>query len=193
MKSEALKFLQDYGYWAVFLGSLIEGESIILTSSAMAAAGYFSIQKIMIIAFCGTLLADQSLYLLGYVYGPGVLTWIRFRLPKMTPYIDKALIFLARYQNIYILSFRFIWGVRIISSIIIGAQKVPVLRFAILNVVAAAVWTVVSCMAGFLIGETLLYGLENYGGVVSGSLVLGGIFTFFVWKIWKKRAFHIQK
>ena len=153
----------------------------------MAAAGYFSIEKIMLITFSGTLLADQSLYFLGYTYGQGVLTWIRLRFPKMSPYIDKALKFLIRYQNIYILSFRFIWGVRIISSVIIGAQKVPILRFAILNIISAAVWTVVSCMAGYLIGETILYGLKHYGGIISGGLIGSILLSGLAWKMWKKK------
>ncbi|WP_023492010.1 DedA family protein [Holospora undulata] len=188
VKPEVLKFLQDYGYWAIFLGSLIEGESIILTSSAMAAAGYFSIQKIMIIAFCGTVLADQGLYFLGYTYGATVLDWIRLRFPSMTPYIDKALNFLTRYQNIYILSFRFIWGVRIISSVIIGSQKISILRFATLNLIAAVIWTVVSCMAGFFIGEAILYGLEHYGWWISFGIIAFVLLIVLGWKMRKKSA-----
>lgn len=193
MKSEVLQFIQNYGYWAIFFGALIEGESIILTSSALAAAGYFSIYKIMIIAFSGTLLADQGLYFLGYCYGPRVLLWIRRRLPRMALHIDKALLFLTRYQNAYILSFRFIWGVRIVSSIIIGAQKVPMARFAVLNVIAAILWTVISCMAGFLLGETFLYILEQYGvlilGGIVGCIILGAVF----WKLWKRKKVCCDK
>ncbi|ETZ06782.1 inner membrane protein YohD [Holospora obtusa F1] len=186
MNAEVLKFLQNYGYWAIFLGSLIEGESIILTSSAMAAAGYFSIQKIMIIAFFGTLLADQALYFLGYLYGSRVLDWIRCRFPSMNPYIDKALNFLMRYQNIYILSFRFIWGVRIISSVIIGSQKISLLRFASLNFIAAIVWTVASCMTGFFIGEALLYTLERYGWWISIGIISTVLLGILGWKMLKK-------
>lgn len=182
MKAEVLQFIQNYGYWAVFLGALIEGESIILTSSAMAAAGYFSIYKIMLIAFTGTVIADQGLYFLGYIYGATILDWIRARFPKMSPYMDKALMFLTRYQNAYILSFRFIWGVRIISSVIIGAQKVPPARFAVLNIIAAVVWTVVSCMAGYLLGETFLYVFQKYGGVISVSIAGLVLISVAVWK-----------
>ena len=44
-------FIKNWGYFAVLLGALVEGESVILTSSALAAAGLLSIWKIMIIAF----------------------------------------------------------------------------------------------------------------------------------------------
>ena len=182
MKAALLEFIQNYGYWAVFLGALIEGESIILTSSAMAAAGYFSIYKIMLIAFGGTVLADQGLYILGYTYGEPVLCWIRAHLPKMARYMDKALMFLHRYQNAYILSFRFIWGVRIISSVIIGAQKIPPLRFAVLNIIAAVLWTVISCMAGYLLGETVLYIFHTYGAAIGASIAGLILSVAIIWK-----------
>lgn len=195
MKAEVLQFIQNYGYWAVFLGALIEGESIILTASAMAAAGYFSIYKIMLIAFGGTVLADQGLYFLGYTYGATALDWIRSRFSKMSPYMDKALMFLNRYQNAYILSFRFIWGVRIISSVIIGAQKIPPMRFAVLNIIAAVVWTVVSCMAGYLLGETFLYVFQKYGGVIGASiagliLILAGLWKYLAYRRRATSAFR---
>jgi len=44
-------FIQDWGYIALFLGSLIEGESIVLTVSSMCYFGKFSLPKVMMITF----------------------------------------------------------------------------------------------------------------------------------------------
>ena len=46
-----LSNLQEWGYWVVFIGSIFEGELILLSSSAAAALGYLDIHKIFIIAF----------------------------------------------------------------------------------------------------------------------------------------------
>ena len=60
-----IEFIKSWGYIVVLLGSMVEGESIILTACVMAYMGYLSIAKIVLIAFLGTLIADQSLYYLG--------------------------------------------------------------------------------------------------------------------------------
>jgi membrane protein DedA with SNARE-associated domain len=148
-------FVQDYGYWAVFFGAMIEGESIILTASILAACGYLSILKVGAITFLGTLIADQSLYYIGYFYGPKCLTFLKQKFPKIVPHLDKAASFLHTYQTLYILSFRFIYGIRIISSLVIGAHHISMKKFAILNIIAAFIWTVLSCALGYFLGLLL--------------------------------------
>lgn len=143
------EFIQNYGYWAVFLGSCIEGESIVLTAGFLASKGYLSLIKIMILSFVGTLLADQGLYWLGRRYGMAFLE----KRPHWHQRVEKAMSLLHKYNTIYILSFRFIYGIRIISPIIIGACGIPVARFTILNFIAAFIWSVSICLIGYFFGE----------------------------------------
>ena len=151
-------FIKDWGYWAIFLGSLVEGESVILTASSLAALGYFNIKKVMLIAFFGTLLADQMLYYLGYFKGEVIFK----RFPSLRQPADKAFSMLHKYDTWFILSCRFIYGIRIISSIVIGAARVQPWRFMILNMIAAAIWAVVSCMAGYLLGDIVCEWLAHF-------------------------------
>jgi membrane protein DedA with SNARE-associated domain len=165
-------FLQDYGYWAIFLGAMIEGESIILTASALAALGTFSIVKVMLITFVGTLLADQALYFVGVAYGMKFLTQLKRQFPALITPMEKGLFYLKRYETLYILSFRFIYGIRIISPILIGAQHVGFQRFACLNLIAAAGWTLMSCTLGYFLGEALGHFTKNIGFIIAGVLVV---------------------
>jgi membrane protein DedA with SNARE-associated domain len=153
-----LDFVKNWGYWAIFLGSLIEGESIILTASGLAAFGYFDIQKVMLTAFCGTLLADQGLYYLGYFKGSAIFE----RFPSLRKSADKAFVMLHKYDIWFILSCRFIYGIRVVSSIVIGAAHVKPLRFSILNVIAAIIWTVISCMGGYFLGDVMEEWMKNF-------------------------------
>jgi membrane protein DedA with SNARE-associated domain len=179
-------FVSEYGYWAVFLGSLIEGESIILVASVLAAMGILSIYKVALIAFGGTLVADQGLYILGYYYGQKVLDRIRKSFPRMSPYLDKAHKMINRYDTIYILVFRFIYGIRIISPIVIGSHRVSFKKFSFLNIVSAALWAVVSCALGYSLGEWL----ERQGPVIQIlviSLVSMGFGGWLVWSFFASR------
>lgn len=151
------QFVKDWGYVAVFLGSLVEGESVILTASALAAAGYLSIVRVTITAFIGTLIADQSLYFVGYFYGQQGIDFIKRKFPKMAEPMDRALLFLEKYSVMYIMAFRFIYSIRIISPIIIGAQKISFAKFSFLNFLSAVVWSVASCSLGYFIGEAVMH------------------------------------
>jgi membrane protein DedA with SNARE-associated domain len=168
-----LDFVRNWGYWAIFLGSLIEGESIILTASGLAAFGYFDIQKVMLTAFFGTLLADQALYYLGYFRGHAIFE----RFPSLRKGADKAFVMLHKYDIWFILSCRFIYGIRVVSSIVIGAAHVKPVRFSILNVIAAIIWTVVSCMGGYLLGDVMEEWIKNFE---SGQKVLIALVVLFL-------------
>lgn len=141
--------LREYGYWIVFLGSLIEGESVILAASAAAYHGYLSLPKIMVIAFLGTLCADQFFYQIGRRYGHAILE----RFPKLKGPSQRAFDLLRRYDTLFILSFRFIYGIRNVSPIVVGMSGVSVLRFTVLNIIAAALWSVLSCLIGYFGSE----------------------------------------
>jgi membrane protein DedA with SNARE-associated domain len=174
-------FVSRWGYLAVFLGSLIEGESIILPAGYFASQGYLSLFKIILIAFFGTVIADQLLFVFGKLWGQRFID----AFPKIKPASQKAFKFLSKYRLGFMLSFRFIYGIRIISPVVIGASSVPFRYFSLVNVIAAAVWAVVSCLVGYLFGEFLMH----YLSPLQRFFVLGSVgfvfFSIFGWKAYK--------
>lgn len=153
-----IAFVQEWGYVAVLLGSLVEGESVILTASFMAYQGHLSLPKIMIIAFFGTLIADTTLFFVGRFYGKKFFK----KFPSIQDRSKKAFDLLHRWDIWFILSFRFIYGIRTISPIVIGAARVKPKRFLPLNFLAAVIWTIISCVGGYLLGGTFEVIVENF-------------------------------
>lgn len=182
-----LAFVHEWGYVAVFLGAIVEGETVILTASALAALGYLNLYKIMVITFCTTVVVDQGLYLVGRKYGPAFFE----RFPKLRPRSDRAFRLLHRFDKWFILSFRFIYGIRVISPVVIGAANVEHKRFAPLNVLSAFIWTTVSCYSGYMMGDVLEKLLKNLE-IVKQYIMIGiGIVAFatavfWIWKSNKK-------
>ena len=182
-----LAFVQEWGYIAVFLGAIVEGETVILTSSALAALGYMNIYKIMAITFCTTVIVDQILFQVGRRYGPAFFA----KYPKLLPKADKAFRLLHRFDRWFILSFRFIYGIRVISPIVIGAANVETKRFAILNILSALIWTLVSCYSGYMMGDVLEKLLKNLE-IVKHYMFIGAAIAiiiaaiYFIWKKLKK-------
>lgn len=165
-----VEWIKDWGYWAVFLGATVEGESVILTASALASLGYLSLYKVMLVAFCTTVVVDQVLFFVGRSYGSSIFEkYPRFKKPS-----EKAFKFLNRFDLWFILMFRFIYGIRTISPVVIGAARISPARFAPLNVIAAAIWTLISCFGGYLLGDAMI-NLFHYFAQVQKYIILGFI------------------
>lgn len=176
-------FVREWGYVAVFLGSLIEGESVIFIAGFFAHEGYLSLPKIILVSFVGTLFADQILYFVGRHYGNPFIE----RFPSMRPRAEKAFQLLRRYDNIFILSFRFIYGIRIISPVVIGASGVGVKRFMVLNFLAAIIWSVGSCVAAYYFAYLIMDALHLFPKILLGLVIIGGATWYGIHK-WRNRS-----
>lgn len=176
------EFIQHWGYISVFLGSMIEGESIIFAAGLLAREGYLSIYKVTLIAFVGTLVADQGLYFVGHYYGKAFLE----KFPSTQAKAERAFRLLHRYNNLFILSFRFIYGIRILSPLVIGASGIPIKRFVILNFIAAVIWSVSSCVAAYYLAQLLIDYWHLASKIILG-LVIFGLGVVYGIHLWKKR------
>lgn len=179
------------GYIILFLGSLVEGESVVLTAGFLAYKGYLSLFWIIMISFTATLIADQASFYIGRYYGPNLLK----RYPRLKGKVDRIFELLHKYNTGFILSFRFVYGLRVASPIVIGASGIDPKRFAILNFIAALIWAVLSCCAGYLLGYLFADKIEivmkkfiqyhNIGVGIIVALIVGII----VIRAFKKRYF----
>jgi membrane protein DedA with SNARE-associated domain len=180
-----IDFIKDWGYIAVFLGSLVEGESVILVACFMAHLGYLSLPKIMIIAFCGTLFADQALYYVGRYYGQAIIQ----KFHRLHAPANRAFKLLHSWDIWFILSFRFIWGIRTISPIVIGSSGISPQRYTPLNILAAVIWTLISCIGGYMLSGVIedigLHVIKRYFGYFTiGIIIL--VVGFIALKRWMK-------
>lgn len=180
-----LSFVHEWGYIAVFLGAIVEGETVILTASALASLGYLNLYKIMAISFCTTVVVDQGLFWVGRRYGPAFFE----KFPKLRPRADRAFKLLHRFDRWFILVFRFIYGIRVISPIVIGAAKIEYKRFTPLNLLSAFIWTTVSCYSGYAMGDVLEKLLKNLEIVKHYVMIGVGVVAILavVYWWWKRR------
>ena len=163
------EFFHTYGPWIVylmiFLGSMVEGESVVLLCSALAYKYVeISLPTLMFLAFLGSLLADQTCFFIGRRYGPSLIE----KWPMLQKASSKVFYHLHKHSTLFIFSFRFIYGIRVASPFIIGSSGISVKRFAILNFLAAVVWAVASCYAGYLIGHFFADSIDTFVSKAEG-------------------------
>lgn len=178
------QFLSEYGYLAVFAGSLLEGESVLLLAGLAAQQGYLSLAYVIGVAFCGATLGDQIFYFLGRRAGQRLMAnW-----PRMQARANVVLVLLQRYDAPLIVGVRFMYGFRILGPIAIGASNVPPLRFLAFNALGAALWAPLIAGAGYACGYALRSLFADMGyveqiGVVAVLCVAAGIGAH----LWRRR------
>jgi membrane protein DedA with SNARE-associated domain len=144
--------IAQYGLAAIFLGAGIEGETAVVTGGLLAHQDLLPLGGSAAAAVAGSFAADQLFFLAGRRYRDTA----RVRRIAAKPAFAKALDTLERHPTIFILGFRFLYGLRTISPIAIGTSHVPARTFMALNAISAAVWGVLFTGLGYLFGDTLL-------------------------------------
>ena len=166
--------LSQYGYLAVFVGALLEGESVLLLAGYAAHGGYLSFWVVVAVAFFGATLGDQIFFFLGRRFGEA---W-RTRWPDFDVRAQRVERLLLRYHGWVIILVRFAYGLRIAGPVAIGMCPLPAWRFLIFNAIGALIWAPLVAGVGYLFGqamEQLLGEMRKYeelGLVVVAVLLL---------------------
>jgi membrane protein DedA with SNARE-associated domain len=166
--------VQSYGYPAVFVGSLVEGETILALGAIAAHRGYLALPWVIAAAAAGGFLGDQFYFLVGRFAGDRVLA----RWPPLRPGAERVRQLLDRYDAPLILGVRFMYGLRTVGPIAIGMSRIHWVRFALFNLVGAIVWAALVAGIGYALGEALarlLGDLKRIEEWVFGVVLVGGL------------------
>ncbi len=138
-------------YMLTFIGAIIEGESFIIGISALCSGiDGPNIYIVFLIAFFTTVLFDQLTFTIGRLVG---VDFIIRGYPRFTGAINKIFRMVEKNDTFLILIFRFVWGIRFITPIVIGASRVSYKKYALLNIVAALIWAIILCAVGYFLGD----------------------------------------
>lgn len=159
----------QYGYLALFVGTFLEGETILLLGGLAAQQGLLELPWVMASAFSGSLLGDQLAFFIGGRWGRPIIG----RFPGWQEKIEKIRHKTGRYLDLWMLTFRFFWGLRNPTPFVLAMSNVPLARFATLNAIGALIWAVAGAWAGYLFGQAV----ERYLGQIHqhSLLILGGV------------------
>lgn len=170
--------IAQYGYAIVFLGTLFEGESVLLLAGYAAHLGYLDFAVLTGVAGLGALTGDQFFFWLGRRHG----TILLQRRPALHGKVQRALDLIQKHPAGIILAMRFMWGLRIALPVAVGLSKVNRWHFFWLNLASATLWAPLVGGAGYLFGALLsrhlavLHRVEHWVmlGFVATLLVLRG-------------------
>ncbi|PIT36439.1 hypothetical protein BHC43_10015 [Snodgrassella alvi] len=144
------QLLSHYGYMAIFIGSILEGETILTLAGFFVHKGYLLFLPSILCAAGGGMLGDQLCFFLGRYYGTRLIQ----HFPKLDPMVRKTDRLLCKHSSLIIVGVRFMYGLRIAGPIAIGMSKVPFRRFILLNLMGALIWATIIVSFGYVFGQS---------------------------------------
>ncbi len=153
------QLLIDYGYWVLFIGTFLEGETILIMAGFLAFQGYLQITGVVVTAFVGSFLGDQFYFYLGRLKGRALLK----RFHGIARKFRQALKMIEKYGVLVAFVSRFTYGFRIVLPIILGITSLAPRTFFLINLSSALLWSVIFSLAGFLFGKSAALFLDDVG------------------------------
>jgi len=171
---ELNQLIADHGAWfylIAFVWTFLEGETVVLFAGFAAAQGLLNPFLLLAATGLGSFAGDQACFWVGRHFGSRLLN----RFPRWRFGVEAALRWLERYNTGFILSFRFIYGVRNFSAFAMGMSAIRGRRFLALNFLAAALWAASFIAAGYFLGHAFRAVLGDLAR--SFSLAMLGVFV----------------
>ena len=146
MSPESL--LEQFGYFAVFVGTFLEGEAILVAAGFFASRGYLDVvarrrgrvRRRLRRAICS-----------GSGSAASTACGCSIASRSMKRHFGKSVRVFERYGPAAIIITQWIYGLRITCAVIIGMSRISLLKFLIYEAVSCAVWAVVITAARLLL------------------------------------------
>ncbi|TPL67185.1 DedA family protein [Mesorhizobium sp. B2-3-15] len=168
-------FIEQYGLLAVFLGCVAEGESAAILGGFFAHQHVFVLWHAFVAAALGAFAGDTFFFILGRSFADNRHV-VRLR---RRPGFRRAYRLLNTHPNIFVLSNRYVYGMRLVGGIAAGLSTIAAPRFVILNAISSVIWAVLFSTIGYvfglgaeqLIGQALMQHERLFVGVGIGLAV----------------------
>ena len=153
-------YIAAYGSLTLFvviylesMGAPLPGETLVMATSALAAAGDIGLAAALMAIYAGAVLGDNTGYAIGRFGGRRLL--LRYgSLIRITPERLTALeeTFVRR-GFLIVIGARFVVVLRQLNGLIAGSVRMPWLSFLVANMVGAALWVLVWGCGPFLLAR----------------------------------------
>lgn len=182
-----------YGYWAVAAALLLEsaglplpGETALLLASFLAYSAHeLNLPWIIVVATLAATLGGEIGFAVGRNGGRPLIDRYKSFFHISAATIARGDQLFARHGAVTVFFARFIFGMRVLASLLAGALHMPRRKFTLFNFLGATVWvTAVSC-AGYSFGghwHQLMYYIHRMNVVLVAAVI---IVVLVVW--WRNR------
>ncbi|MFA6510468.1 MAG: VTT domain-containing protein [Candidatus Paceibacterota bacterium] len=165
---------------ALFLGSFLFGETVILAASFLSAQGFWSAWTVFFLSLLGTMSSDA----LWFLYGHKLLSFFH-RWEKYRHHSERFLKTLERITGNHphraLLFIKAVYGTRILTIIYLSLRKVNFGKFILFDLIGSAWWLAAITLFGWLAGKSIVNLMPFVDSLQYAALAI--VFIVVVWRL----------
>lgn len=174
-----LVFWRPLGYLIIFLGMILEGETLLFITGFLTHGKLFDIGDVLLIAMSGVLIGDLFWYWLGKILDPA--SFLARRLEKIAVHFDRHL--MARpFRTIFIS--KFAYGLNHALLLRAGALRIRTGDFIVSDFPAAILWVLAVGGLGYFSSASFFL-VRHYLRFAELALLLGLIIFILIINLWR--------
>ena len=162
-------FLIIFVETGVVIMPFLPGDSLIFAGAALSANGSLNIFILFFVVFFAAVIGDTVNYHIGKAFGNKLINWNNKFIKK--EYIEKTSHFFERHGGKSIIIARFVPIIRTFAPFVAGIGKMHYLKFLSYNVIGAALWVLLFCIAGFFFGN-IPFVKDNFSIVIIAIILI---------------------
>jgi len=143
--------LHHFGYLAVFLGTFLEGETILVLAGFLASRGNLSVYLTLGVAASGAWIGHVFWFWLGRTHGSRLVR----RFPGFERQIGRSLDLIERYGATAIFLTQYLYGLRIASAVVFGLSRIRQRTFLIVQAISCLIWACLIGLLGYFFGRAV--------------------------------------
>jgi membrane protein DedA with SNARE-associated domain len=139
-------------YLSIFIGAALEGELVLVSAIQAVRNGYVDFYAALLAFFLGTFCTDWFYFISGKKQGRRLLERHK-KLSHKASQIDQLM---ARYGVLLLVSYRFIYGFRIVLPLLFGMSGLSNKKFLFFSLLSTSIWLSVYGWTGYFFTDWLL-------------------------------------
>jgi membrane protein DedA with SNARE-associated domain len=165
-----VQMLGIWGLAAVYLGTVLEGEAVLLVAVLLVEQEVFSLQGIIVAGYLGAITGDLFCFWMGRRHGRYLLA----RWPSFGGRVMQVAELLKKHRIIVILGYRFVYGARSAVPAALGMSGISRIFFILLDLCAACAWILGITVLGRVCIRSMRVDnlLDSYQFAVAGIVFL---------------------
>lgn len=152
-----LLLIDKYGYLAILLGTLIEGEVFLTLGGVFARQGVMSMTGVILMAIGGSFAGHALFYFLGRWRGLSLIQ----RFPRLEAGYPRAHMLAQKFGPPCILIVQFLYGMRLVTCLTLGILRLRLGAFIFWQLLSCSLWALIMALGGYLCGTAVEYCLTN--------------------------------
>ena len=193
--------IENFGYFGMFLGMVLEAviivipsEAILATGGILASRGIFSFFGAFFIGLVGSVFCAIVIYFMGYFGGrPFIRKFGKYFFMKEED-IEKSDSWFLRYGMFGALIGRNFPIIRTLISLPIGIMRMSFLKFLIFTIIGSIPWTFLFVYLGYALGNSWIYVSAKISWLkLPIKVLLGFIVIFYFYKKITKKLITREK